>query len=98
MKLSFQTGGVVSDVINDGLPAPVDIKVSGEKFTDLNETAKKIREVVASVPGTLDVRVRQGMDYPDIHLNVDHVKAGLLSLIEHQGLAVLVAGLSSNNS
>ena len=98
MKLSFQTGGVVSDVINAGLPAPVDIKVSGEKFTDLNETAKKIRDVVASVPGTLDVRVRQGMDYPEIHLNVDHVKAGLLGLTEQQVLADVVAGLSSNIS
>src|SRR5438445_3258028 len=98
MKLSFQTGGVVSDVINAGLPAPVDIKVSGEKFTDLNETAKKIRDVVASVPGTLDVRVRQGMDYPEIHLNVDHVKAGLLGLTEQQILADVVTGLSSNIS
>jgi len=98
LKFSFQTGGVVSDVINAGLPAPVDIKVSGEKFTDLNETAKKIREVVASVPGTRDVRVRQGMDYPEIHLNVDHVKAGLLGLTEQQILADVVTGLSSNIS
>src|SRR5439155_1001572 len=66
--------------------------------TDLNETAKKIRDVVASVPGTLDVRVRQGMDYPEIHLNVDHVKAGLLGLTEQQILADVVTGLSSNIS
>src|SRR6266581_1372685 len=98
LKFSFQTGGVVSDVINAGLPAPVDIKVSGEKFTDLNETAKKIRDVVASVPGTLDVRVRQGMDYPEIHLNVDHVKAGLLGLTEQQVLSDVVTALSSNIS
>ena len=98
LKFSFQTGGVVSDVINAGLPSPVDIKVSGEKLADLNEAASKIRDVVAAVPGTRDVRVRQGMDYPEIHLNVDHVKAGLLGLTEQQILADVVAGLSSNIS
>src|SRR5439155_20922905 len=36
LKFSFQTGGVVSDVINAGLPAPVDIKISGPKLADLN--------------------------------------------------------------
>src|SRR5713101_5688901 len=98
LKFSFQTGGVVSDVINAGLPAPVDIKISGPKLADLNDAATKIRDVVASVPGTLDVRVRQGMDYPEIHLNVDHVKAGLLGLTEQQVLSDVVTALSSNIS
>ncbi|HZC67690.1 MAG TPA: efflux RND transporter permease subunit, partial [Nitrospirales bacterium] len=73
LKFSFQTGGVVSDVINAGLPAPVDIKVSGPSLADLSQAAVQIRDVVASVPGTLDARVQQGMDYPEIHLNVDRV-------------------------
>jgi len=98
LKFSFQTGGIVSDVINAGLPSPVDIKVSGDKLADLNEAADKIRDVVAAVSGTRDVRVRQSMDYPEIHLNVDHVKAGLLGLNEQQILADVVTGLSSNIS
>src|SRR6266540_2933775 len=98
LKFSFQTGGIVSDVINAGLPSPVDIKVSGEKLVDLNDAANKIRDVVAAVPGTRDVRVRQGMDYPEIHLNVDHVRAGLLGLTAQQILADVVTALSSNIS
>src|SRR5438093_12890891 len=76
LKFSFQTGGVVSDVINAGLPAPVDIKISGRKLPDLNDAATKIRAVGPSVPGTLDVRVRRGMVYPESHLTVDHVREG----------------------
>jgi multidrug efflux pump subunit AcrB len=76
----------------------VDIKVSGEKLADLNDAANKIRDVVAAVPGTRDVRVRQGMDYPEIHLKVDHVRAGLLGLTAQQILADVVTGLSSNIS
>jgi multidrug efflux pump subunit AcrB len=98
LKFSFQTGGVVSDVINAGLPAPVDVKISGPKLADLNEAATKIRDAVAGVPGTVDVRVRQGMDYPEIHLNVNRVQAALLGLTEQQILADVVTGLSSNIS
>ncbi|TLY18338.1 MAG: efflux RND transporter permease subunit, partial [Nitrospirae bacterium] len=98
LKFSFQTGGVVSDVINAGLPAPVDIKVSGPSLADLNQAAVTIRDVVASVPGTLDARVQQGMDYPEIHLNVDRVLAAYMGLTEQQILADVVTGLSSNIS
>jgi len=98
LKFSFQTGGMVSDVINAGLQAPVDIKVSGPSLADLSQTAAKIRDMVASVPGTRDVRVQQGMDYPEIHLNVDRVLAAYMGLTEQQILADVVTGLSSNIS
>ncbi|TAL11052.1 MAG: efflux RND transporter permease subunit [Nitrospirae bacterium] len=98
LKFSFQTGGVVSDVINAGLPAPVDIKIGGEKLADLSEAATKVRDAVAAVPGTVDVRVRQGMDYPEVHLNVNRVRAALMGLTEQQILADVVTGLSSNIS
>ena len=98
LTFAFQTGGVVSDVINAGLQAPVDIKVSGPNLTDLHETAVKIRDVVVTVPQTVDVRVQQGMDYPEIHLKVNRVQAAYLGLTEQQILADVVTGLSSNIS
>src|SRR5438552_7508228 len=98
LRFSFQTGGVVSDVINAGLPAPVDIKVSGTNLADMDEAAQKIRDVVALVPITVDVRVQQGMDYPEIHLKINRVHAAYLGLTEQQILADVVTGLSSNIS
>jgi multidrug efflux pump subunit AcrB len=96
LKFSFQTGGIVSDVINFGLPAPIDIKVSGPKMADLADTASKIRDLVAEVPGTADVQVRQGMDYPEIHLDINRDKASYVGLNEYQIVTDLVTGLSSN--
>jgi multidrug efflux pump subunit AcrB len=96
LKFSFQTGGIVSDVINFGLPAPIDIKVSGPNMTDLAATANRIREVVAKIPGTADVQVRQGLDYPEIHLDVNRAKASYLGLNAQQIVTDLVTGLSSN--
>jgi multidrug efflux pump subunit AcrB len=98
LKFSFQTGGVVSDVINAGLPAPVDIKVSGPRLADLNEAAQKIRDAVALVLKTVDVRVQQGMEYPEIHLKVDRVHPAYVGMTEQQIFADVVTGLSSNIS
>ena len=96
LKFSFQTGGIVSDVIDFGLPAPIDIKVSGPNLKDLAETANRIREKVALIPGTTDVLVRQGMDYPEIHLDMNRAKSAYVGLNEQQIVTDLITGLSSN--
>jgi multidrug efflux pump subunit AcrB len=96
LKFSFQTGGIVSDVINAGLSAPIDIKVSGPTLTDLVEPANQIRDKVARIPGTADVQVRQGMDYPEIHLDINRTKAAYVGLNAHQIVTDLITGLSSN--
>jgi multidrug efflux pump subunit AcrB len=96
LKFSFQTGGIVSDVINFGLPAPIDIKVSGPNLSEVAEAATRIREVAALVPGTADVQVRQGMNYPELHLEVNRAKSAYLGLSEQRVVMDLVTGLSSN--
>jgi len=96
LKFSFQTGGIVSDVLNFGLPAPIDIKVSGPKLSEVAETATRIRDVVAQTPGTADVQVRQGMEYPELHLEVNRAKAAYLGLNERRVVMDLITGLSSN--
>ncbi len=96
LKFSFQTGGLVSDVLNFGLPSPIDIKLSGPNLDELAENAEKIQKVVAQIPGTSDVRVHQGMDYPEIYLDIDREKAALVGLQEKEIVKDLVTGLSSN--
>jgi multidrug efflux pump subunit AcrB len=96
LKFSFQSGGIVSDVINFGLPAPIDIKVSGPKLPEVAEAAARIREVAAQVPGTADVQVRQGMNYPELHLEVNRAKSAYVGLSEQRVVMDLVTGLSSN--
>jgi multidrug efflux pump subunit AcrB len=96
LKFSFQSGGIVSDVINFGLPAPIDIKVSGPNLSEVAEAAARIQEVAAQVPGTADVQVRQGMHYPELHLEVNRAKSAYLGLNEQRVVMDLVTGLSSN--
>ncbi len=96
LKFSFQTGGIVSDVINFGLSAPIDIKVSGPQLTQVAEVAARIRDIAAQVPSTVDVQVRQGMNYPELYLEVNRAKSAYLGLNEQQVVMDLVTGLSSN--
>lgn len=96
LKFSFQTGGIVSDVINFGLPAPIDIKVSGQNMADLADTAGRLRDLAAAEAGTADVQVRQGMDYPEIHLDINRDKALTAGLNEQQIVTDLITGLASN--
>src|SRR5512146_471905 len=96
IKFSFQTGGIVSDVVNFGVPAPIDIKVTGRDLSTLADAANQIRNVVARVPQTTDVQVRQGMDYPEIHLDINRAKAAYVGLKEKDIVSDLITGLSSN--
>jgi multidrug efflux pump subunit AcrB len=96
LKFSFQTGGIVSDVLNFGLPAPIDIKVNAPKLADAHSAASAIKDAIAGVEGTTDVQVRQGMDYPEIHLEIDRTKAAYVGLEEKQIVMDLITGLSSN--
>src|SRR5262249_40273866 len=66
IKFGFQTGGMISDVLNFGLPAPVDIKISGAHLGQLHETAVNIRQSLAAIAGATDVRVLQGMHTPEL--------------------------------
>jgi len=96
MKVFFQSGGIVSDVLNFGLPAPIDIKVSGPDLATVAETAAQVRDVAVRIPGTADVQVRQGTDYPELHLDVNRAKSAYMGLDQKRIVTDLITGLSSN--
>jgi multidrug efflux pump subunit AcrB len=96
LKVSFQSGGIISDVLNAGLPAPIDLKLLGQDLNDLKDAALRIRNAVAAVPGTTDVVIRQGMEYPELLMSVDRSRASYFGLSEQQIVREVVTGLSSN--
>lgn len=96
LKIAFQSGGIISDVLNAGLPAPIDLKLTGQSLNDLKDAALRIREAVAAVPDTSDVMIRQGMEYPELFMTIDRARASYLGLTEQQIVREIVTGLSSN--
>jgi len=66
---TFQPADIVSQILNFGLPAPIDIQLVGTKVNDNLNLARKIANQLALVPGAVDVNVHQVYDEP--HLQVD---------------------------
>jgi multidrug efflux pump subunit AcrB len=67
----FQPADIVSQILNFGLPAPIDIKVAGYHREANYAVAQQIRQRVAKIPGAADVFVHQSYDAPTLNLNVD---------------------------
>ena len=92
----FQTGGLVDAVLNLGLPAPLDIQVSGSNFEAAHRTATDIAKRVRAVPGVSDVLVPQDIDYPSLKLDIDRVHASELGLNEKEVVGNVITALTSN--
>jgi CzcA family heavy metal efflux pump len=71
----FLPADIVTQVLNFGLPAPIDIKIDGADIASNREVADRILNDISHVPGIVDTRIQQRFDYPDFEVSVDRVKA-----------------------
>jgi HAE1 family hydrophobic/amphiphilic exporter-1 len=92
----FQSGGLVDAVLNLGLPAPIDVQVSGSNLDDAYAVAQKIGEQVRQLPGVSDVLIPQDIDAPSIKLNINRVRASELGLSQKEVVSNVITTLTSN--
>lgn len=78
----FQASDIVNQILNFGLPAPIDVQISGRAFYQNYEIAQKIRQEVAGVPGATDVHINQVVYAPEFRVNVDRSRAQTIGLTE----------------
>jgi Cu/Ag efflux pump CusA len=71
---------MLTSALNFGLPSPINIQVEGNSLETGQEIAREIKSIVESVPGTVDVRIKQKLDYPQLTLDIDRTKAAMLGL------------------
>jgi multidrug efflux pump subunit AcrB len=91
----FQPADIVSQILNFGLPAPIDIQVAGYDPRNY-EIARNIRQQIAAVPGVVDAHVHQVMNGPDLHLEVDRTRAAQFGLTQLDVSNSLFVSLSSS--
>jgi len=96
MTAYFQTGGLVDAILNLGLPAPLDIQVSGMDLDAMHQTAVAIAQQARKLPGVSDVLVPQDVDYPALRLDIDRVRAGELGLDEKEVVDNVITALTSD--
>ncbi len=75
VTFSFLPADIVTQILNFGLPAPVDIQIDGADIEDNRQVANRILGQIRRVPGVVDARIQQNFDYPKFHVAVDRTKA-----------------------
>ena len=71
---------MVTQILNFGLPAPIDIQIVGHDLYGNRAVAEKLINTIKQVPGTADLRIQQPFDDPNLTVNVDRTKASQLGL------------------
>jgi multidrug efflux pump subunit AcrB len=95
LTFSFEPADIVTQILDFGLPAPIDVQVQG--FDPSNyEIARRLRERIATVPGAADVYMHQVVDAPDIQLDIDRMHAGQFGLTEQDVANSIYISLSSS--
>jgi multidrug efflux pump subunit AcrB len=92
----FQAGGLVDSVVNLGLPAPIDIQVSGNDQKQAFATANQIAQKIRGLAGVSDVLIPQDLDYPGIQLDINREMAARLGLSAEEVTDNVITALSSN--
>jgi multidrug efflux pump subunit AcrB len=94
----FQSADIVSQVLNFGTSAPIDIQIMNNDYDSSYKYAIKLKNLVATVPGAADVNIKQILDYPTIKFNVDRQRAMELGLSEKDISNSMLIALSSNTT
>jgi CzcA family heavy metal efflux pump len=92
----FLPADIVSQILNFGLPAPVDIQVVGNKIAENRAFAQSLFEKLKNVTGLVDLRVHQPFDQPKIDVTVDRTRAQQAGLTQREIAGNLLITLSGS--
>ena len=72
----FLPADIVTQILNFGLPAPIDVQIEGADVAGNREAANRILDELRRVPGLVDLRIQQRFDYPKFDVAIDRTRAG----------------------
>jgi multidrug efflux pump subunit AcrB len=93
----FQPADITGQILNFGLPSPIDVQVVGVNSKGNLPVAQKLRKALAAIPGSADVHLNQIIDQPTLNLNVDRILASELGLTQQNVANSLLVSLSSTS-
>jgi multidrug efflux pump subunit AcrB len=92
----FQGGGLVEAVINQGLPAPIDIQISSNDLDGAYAMAQKLAAKVRQMKNVSDVYIPQDLHYPGLALNIDRERASQVGLTTQDVVDNVITALTSD--
>ncbi|HAU4229386.1 TPA: efflux RND transporter permease subunit [Legionella pneumophila] len=96
ISFAFLPADIVNQTINFGLPSPIDIQIIGLKQDENRVYAKKLMQRLKKVPGLVDIREHQAMNYPELFVDIDRSKAKELGITQRNIAMSLFIALSGS--
>ena len=98
MDFFFQPANITSQILNFGLPAPIDLQVVGRNAAANYQIAQRLAQRISHIPGAADVHVHQVADQPVIRLDVDREKASQMGLTQRDVTSSMLISLSGSGT
>ncbi|TDN40608.1 efflux RND transporter permease subunit [Hymenobacter sp. UV11] len=95
-SLSFEPIELTEKIMSQGASTPIEVQVGGKSLGDGKAFADKLLAKMKSVPYLRDLRIKQPLDYPALHINIDRQKAAQFGLTAEDVSKSLVAATSSS--
>src|ERR1700677_127034 len=96
VEFFFQPADIVSQILNFGLSAPIDVQFEGNDVVGNQAVAEKVADKIRRIPGAVDTHVHQLFNQPKLGLDVDRSKADQMGLTERDVANSLLVALSSS--
>ncbi|HVY93165.1 MAG TPA: efflux RND transporter permease subunit, partial [Bryobacteraceae bacterium] len=92
----FLPADMITQILDFGLPAPIDVQVDGVNMQGNRKVADQILSQIRRVPGIVDSRIQQAFDQPRLHIDVDRTKAAQAGLTQEDVASSLLVTLSGS--
>jgi len=96
LSVYYQAGGLVDGVINQGLPAPIDVQIESQNMEVSYALARQLAGTIKAMPGVSNVYIPQTVDYPGLALNIDRERASLIGLSTKEVVDDVITALTSD--
>jgi multidrug efflux pump subunit AcrB len=98
MVFFFQPANITSQILNFGIPAPIDLQVVGRNAEANYKIARRLSERISRIPGAADVHLHQVAEQPLLRLDVDREKAAQLGMTQKDVTSSMLISLTGNSS
>jgi multidrug efflux pump subunit AcrB len=95
-QFSFLPADMIGQILNFGLPSPIDVQIVGPNVQANREFANHLLQQLRSIPGAVDLHIHQAGDYPQFNVDVDRTKAQLVGLTEQSVAGNMLVSLSGS--
>jgi multidrug efflux pump subunit AcrB len=96
VRTFVQTGSLVDATLNSGMPAPIDVEITGRSNRQDYQLAQELGSQIRKLQGVGQIYIPQDINYPAVRMNIDRVHAGELGLSEKNVVDDVITALNSN--